>query len=167
MTAVDLLRELRRNKIAVAVHGDELAITAPKGALSEALRAQLIAHKSELLELLSVSSAERQRIPSVGRSSREPTEFAASFAQQRLWFLQQLAPDNPFYNVRIPWRLIGRLDVQALRQALDALVVRHETLRTTFRAQGETVLQVIGAPMPAKLGGADAGQARRGGFERT
>jgi len=67
-----------------------------------------------------------------------------SFAQQRLWFLHQLLPDNPFYNMRIPWRLTGKLNVRALRASLNALVARHETLRTTFRSDGETAFQVIG-----------------------
>jgi len=151
MTAVDLLRELRRKKIAVVAQRDELAITAPKGVLSDALRAQLIAHKSELLDLLRAPLAEQPRIAPLERGSHEPIEFVASFAQQRLWLLQQLAPENSFCNVPISWRLIGRLDVQALQQTLDALVARHETLRTTFRAEDKSVLQVTGQPQPVKL----------------
>ncbi|MGH3847239.1 MAG: amino acid adenylation domain-containing protein, partial [Pseudonocardiaceae bacterium] len=56
-----------------------------------------------------------------------------SFAQQRLWFLDRLAPDNPFYNVFGAVRLAGALEVEALRRAFQEVVRRHETLRTTFR----------------------------------
>jgi hypothetical protein len=55
-----------------------------------------------------------------------------SFAQQRLWFLHQLAPDNPFYNVPAAVRLSGDLNVVVLEQSLNAVVQRHEVLRTTF-----------------------------------
>jgi len=56
-----------------------------------------------------------------------------SFAQQRLWFLDQLQPDNPSYNVPAAVRLSGRLDISALRRSLALVVARHEALRTTFR----------------------------------
>ena len=59
-------------------------------------------------------------------------ETVASFAQRRLWFLDKLAPGNPFYNVPIALRLRGRLHVQALEDGLSELVRRHESLRTTF-----------------------------------
>ena len=57
-----------------------------------------------------------------------------SFAQQRLWFLDRLAPDNAFYNVFGAVRMTGELDVAALRRAFQEIVRRHESLRTTFRS---------------------------------
>ncbi|MBN3873213.1 non-ribosomal peptide synthetase [Nostoc sp. JL33] len=58
--------------------------------------------------------------------------FPTSFAQQRLWFLDQLAPGNPFYNVSTALRLTGSLNFTALKQTFNEIVSRHETLRTTF-----------------------------------
>ncbi|TDF77388.1 non-ribosomal peptide synthetase [Pseudomonas sp. H9] len=55
-----------------------------------------------------------------------------SFSQQRMWFLWQMEPDSPAYNVGGMARLRGVLDVSRFEQALQALIVRHETLRTTF-----------------------------------
>ena len=55
-----------------------------------------------------------------------------SFAQQRLWFLNQLEPDNPFYNISGASYLTGSLNLAVLRRSFDALVQRHESLRTTF-----------------------------------
>nr|WP_244172052.1 non-ribosomal peptide synthetase [Myxococcus virescens] len=66
-----------------------------------------------------------------------------SFAQQRLWFLEQLAPGSAFYNVPAVVKVSGPLDVAALERSFDALVRRHESLRTTFRADGGTPVQVI------------------------
>ena len=57
-----------------------------------------------------------------------------SFAQLRLWFLEQLEPGNPFYNIHEAHRLSGDLDVSALTKALGAILERHEVLRTTFPA---------------------------------
>src|SRR5712691_4486257 len=57
-----------------------------------------------------------------------------SFAQQRLWFLNQLMPGNPVHNISSAMRLKGRLKVAALEQALSEIVRRHEALRTTFAA---------------------------------
>jgi amino acid adenylation domain-containing protein len=55
-----------------------------------------------------------------------------SFSQQRLWFLDQLVPDNPAYNIPVAIRLRGRLDHGALAAALRAVVHRHSTLRTVI-----------------------------------
>ncbi len=69
--------------------------------------------------------------------------FPASFAQQRLWFLDQYAPKNPFYNVVTALRLTGSLNITALEQTFNKIVQRHETLRTTFAAVSGQPMQVI------------------------
>ncbi|HSV65773.1 MAG TPA: amino acid adenylation domain-containing protein, partial [Mycobacteriales bacterium] len=66
-----------------------------------------------------------------------------SFAQQRLWFLNELQPDQAEYNSALPLRLVGRLDVPALTGALSELVARHESLRTTFEAVEGRGVQVV------------------------
>ncbi|HEX6718889.1 MAG TPA: amino acid adenylation domain-containing protein [Pyrinomonadaceae bacterium] len=70
--------------------------------------------------------------PPIERASRTGP-LPLSFAQQRLWFLDQLEPGSAFYNVPAAIRLSGRLDVAALGEALQEIVRRHETLRTWFR----------------------------------
>lgn len=69
--------------------------------------------------------------------------FPASFAQRRLWFLHQLEPDSPAYNVPTVLSLKGKLDVAALERSLETVVARHETLRTTFRVDDRDLVQVI------------------------
>ena len=69
--------------------------------------------------------------------------LALSYAQQRQWFLWQLDPQSAAYNIPVALRLSGALDIEALRGAFETLIARHETLRTTFRQDGEQVVQVV------------------------
>ncbi|SMC29919.1 amino acid adenylation domain-containing protein, partial [Andreprevotia lacus DSM 23236] len=66
-----------------------------------------------------------------------------SFAQQRLWFLDQLEPHSAAYNIPAALRLRGALDLPALQQALTAIVQRHEVLRTRFARQDAESQQII------------------------
>ncbi|MDZ8257277.1 condensation domain-containing protein [Nostoc sp. ChiQUE01b] len=75
--------------------------------------------------------------------SRELNSFPLSFAQQRLWFLNQLQPGNSAYNISQPMRLGGWLNVAALEQSFKEVVKRHEVLRTTFTVVDGQPLQVI------------------------
>ncbi|OKH53429.1 non-ribosomal peptide synthetase [Calothrix sp. HK-06] len=76
-------------------------------------------------------------------SSQEVFIFGASFAQLRLWFFDQLVPGNAIYNVPTVIRLHGSLNQSALEFALNEIVRRHETLRTTFTILEEQLVQVI------------------------
>jgi NRPS condensation-like uncharacterized protein len=74
---------------------------------------------------------------------QQSRQFPLSFAQQRLWFLDQLEPGNPAYNILIAVQLTGALNRQALAQALNTIVQRHEALRTTFcLVDGQPVQQI-------------------------
>ncbi|GFE67459.1 non-ribosomal peptide synthetase [Chroococcus sp. FPU101] len=67
-----------------------------------------------------------------------------SFAQQRLWFIQQLDPDNYSYNVPSAFRLVGQLEINILEQTLNEIIKRHETLRTTFSIdENKQPIQII------------------------
>ena len=73
--------------------------------------------------------------------------FPLSFAQQRLWFLDQLEPGNAFYNISTGVRLRGRLNVGALAETLREVLRRHKSLRTTFSVVDGEPVQVI-SPAP-------------------
>ena len=66
-----------------------------------------------------------------------------SFAQQRLWFLAQLEPDNPSYNLRQALRLRGELDINALEQTINHIIARHESLRTRFKTVDGQPVQIV------------------------
>jgi len=69
--------------------------------------------------------------------------FPLSFAQQRLWFLYQLDPESPFYNIPTSLRLSGLLDIQALELSINGIIKRHESLRTAFFSEGKETVQKI------------------------
>ncbi|WP_342366742.1 non-ribosomal peptide synthase/polyketide synthase [Pseudomonas fluorescens] len=79
--------------------------------------------------------------PVFKRQEGEPLRL--SYAQERQWFLWQLEPQSTAYHVPRALRLTGQLDVAALQRCFDALVKRHESLRTHLQQDGDTALQVI------------------------
>ena len=80
-----------------------------------------------------------------GAIPRRPTgePVGLSFAQRRLWFLDQLAPGNPFYNIPLNMRLSIPVNVTALARSVNDIVRRHEGLRTTFRSENGEPVQIV------------------------
>ncbi|MCP4661375.1 MAG: non-ribosomal peptide synthetase, partial [bacterium] len=74
-----------------------------------------------------------------------------SFSQERLWLLDRLEPGSTAYNLPYPARLKGKLRVAALERAIDEIVRRHESLRTTFAFQDGEPVQRIAPPAPFRL----------------
>ena len=98
---------------------------------------------------------------------REQGPYPLTHTQEGLWFVEQLVPGTPAYNVPEAWLLKGRLDHRALQQSLDQIVARHETLRTFFRAEDGKPRQYVlpGACLEAQThdlrGAADGAAALR------
>ncbi|PYS76408.1 MAG: non-ribosomal peptide synthetase, partial [Acidobacteria bacterium] len=78
-------------------------------------------------------------------------DLPASFAQERLWFLEQLEPGSGAYSVPIGIRISGHLDAPALGLALNEVVRRHEVLRTTFAVSDGRPVQVVSPARPVEL----------------
>jgi amino acid adenylation domain-containing protein len=108
-----------------------------------------------------------ESVPSTPRPGSGPWDLPLSFAQERLWILDRFEPGSPNFNITGSVRLRGDLDVDALRRALEWLVERHESLRTTFAAVGGQAAQRIAPaaslPLPVLdlrgLGGAERRRA--------
>src|SRR5437763_35180 len=88
--------------------------------------------------------------PPIVRVPRD-TVLPLSFAQQRIWFLDQLEPGNTFYNVPTVIRLRGNLDLAALQKSLDEIIRRHEVLRTTFASVDGEPAQIVGPAESLRL----------------
>ncbi len=81
-----------------------------------------------------------------------PQRIPLSFAQQRMWFLEQMQGPSPVHNMPTVFRISGELDVEALGRALADVVARHESLRTVFVAEKGVPRQVVLAPEDADFG---------------
>src|SRR5579864_786529 len=81
----------------------------------------------------------------------QPGPAPLSFAQQRLWFLQQLEPESYVYNIPVTLRIEGPLDIAALERGINQVICRHESLRTTFRTVNGQTLQFINPPFSVHL----------------
>ncbi|MDJ0838003.1 MAG: amino acid adenylation domain-containing protein [Acidobacteriota bacterium] len=83
---------------------------------------------------------------------RKPDQpLLLSYAQERLWFMDQFQPDNPVYNVIATIQIQGPLHMRALRRSIAEITRRHEVLRTTFRTEGGRPVQVIAPSLETPL----------------
>ncbi|GHG84274.1 non-ribosomal peptide synthetase [Comamonas sp. JC664] len=130
---------------------EAFGVELPIAALFEA---PTIATLAERVQALQAQQAGEPPAPPLRAFPRDG-ELPLSFAQQRLWFLYQMEPDSPFYNMPAVIRLTGVLNVDAVQRCLEALIHRHESLRTTFRMNGQTPVQVIQSPSTPKVDIAD------------
>jgi amino acid adenylation domain-containing protein len=103
-----------------------------------------IAELSREIERLRSGGARSHGTALFGVERNQRTRPPLSFAQQRLWFLEQMEGELTAYNMPFAWRLRGTLHTEALRRALEAVVHRHEPLRTTFALVDREPKQVIG-----------------------
>jgi amino acid adenylation domain-containing protein/non-ribosomal peptide synthase protein (TIGR01720 family) len=78
-------------------------------------------------------------------------EFPLSLAQQRLWFLAQLEPDNPFYNMASAIHVQGKLNFMVLQESFNEVVRRHEILRTNFRTVDSRAVAIIASAKSLSL----------------
>ncbi len=110
---------------------------------SSSRRSQLSAEKLALLEKrLRGETSDPDTAPIVARSDRT-APFPVSFAQRRLWFLDQLMPHRVGYNIAIGLRLTGQLDAAALEHSLDIIIERHEIMRTRFVSHDGQPFQTV------------------------
>ncbi|HEV7857241.1 MAG TPA: condensation domain-containing protein, partial [Pyrinomonadaceae bacterium] len=100
--------------------------------------AELSPEKQELLKLLLLEE------------TLETNTFPLSFAQRRLWFIEQIERGSYVYNICASVRLRGHLNVNALEQSFDEIVRRHESLRTTFQLMDQQPVQVVARTLHVK-----------------
>jgi amino acid adenylation domain-containing protein len=165
---VEFLSYLRSRDIQVFVEGDRyvgsrsdlrntpleeirLRCNAPEGTLTPELRAEIQQRKADIISFLRAANhtTSDTSIP-LAPISRNKT-LPLSFAQQRLWFFDQLVPNNAFYNTPAAVHLTGILNLAALERTFNEIVRRHEALRTKFvTVQGQPV-QVIAPTLETLL----------------
>jgi amino acid adenylation domain-containing protein len=165
---IDLLGRLRGLGVSLTMEGDSLKCAAPPGVLTADLRAELTQNKAALLAFLRAS----RKPAGGGEAMLAPIDrggaLPLSYAQQRLWFLCQLDPESPVYNIPTAVVLSGKPEVDALEGAIREIIQRHDSLRTCFAQENGVPRVVIRDTVPWSLqridgrhfGGEDSGELR-------
>jgi amino acid adenylation domain-containing protein len=131
--------------------GVRLRCNAPKGALTPELRDQLTEYKSEIITFLRRSKVGTDPTLEMIPIRSRQTDLPLSFAQARLWFLNQLEGESATYNIPMALELTGDLNIVALEQSVQTIVERHDVLRTTFELANDTPIQVIHEVAPLSI----------------
>lgn len=123
-----LVARLAGADVRLSVVEGKLKLNAPKGALDEALRAEIVARRDALIAYLAERTDPQDR--EVSRVPRTGT-VPLSAIQRRIWFAARMHPESNQYNVGGGLRLLGPLDVETVHCALGQIILRHESLRMT------------------------------------
>lgn len=141
MNATEVLSELKRQHILVSVDGGNLnLVPLEDNVIPSDLLEKIKANKQYIIDSLS-GNTHNEPPPLV--PEKRDKEIPLSFAQQRLWFIDQFEQNDTSYNLPWGFRLAGKLDVPALHKALQTIIDRHESLRTTFHTVEGRAVQVI------------------------
>jgi amino acid adenylation domain-containing protein len=161
MSIADLLARLRRHDIELRADGERLVVNAPKGAMTDELADEVRRHKPDLLAFLRLAEGSDRAAGEIPRSAHvtlaDGTVVApASFGQRRLFYLDQLDPGVPVYNVPVSWHLGGACTADTMKRAFDRLVDRHASLRTTLvLGEGGAVVQHVSPRVEAPFAALD------------
>ncbi|MCP4037322.1 MAG: hypothetical protein GY733_10325, partial [bacterium] len=139
-----LLKRLQEQGVQVRRRGDGLAVSGPRHALTPEVRAELTAHKPELLEWLHAVGEPVAAAAPIERADRSGS-LPLSFGQEQVWIIEQLAPGNGAYHIPMALAVRGDLQIDPLRRAVRTLVDRHEIFRTTIGEHGGVPYQRIDA----------------------
>jgi len=151
MTTLEFLSYLRSLEVRVWAEGDKLRYKSRERVMTVALVDELAKHKGDILNLLSEVRVDTFGALPVIQPLARDGELPLSFAQQRLWFLDQLESNSAAYNIPTAVRLCGQLNITALERSFSEVVRRHESLRTTFKAIDGKPVQVISPPERVNL----------------
>ena len=176
-TVIEFLNKLASKGIKLSAEEGRLNCYAHKGALTDDIRDGIIRYKPELIALFMGREEERRRAlvqngtdhssdkrlhqPANAEKSEilpiQPAEepqferLPLSYAQERLWFIHQLDPGSPGYNLPMAFTVSGELDIDQLDQAFNLIIARHENLRTLFVSHEGQARQLILERLDFKL----------------
>ncbi|KZN30563.1 hypothetical protein N480_06280 [Pseudoalteromonas luteoviolacea S2607] len=123
------------------VEGQNLKYRLTVDSFPESTKQDVLKHKPEIIEYLSKDSFNENTRPAISRINAKSQQL--SFAQQRLWLIEQLRSGSPEYNLPMAFKVRGQFVVDAAEKALCNIIERHEVLRTTFSTQNQEPVQLI------------------------
>ena len=144
MKLQEFLSDLTTKDIKLWLDSGRLLCDAPEGVLTSTLRAQLAEFKQDIINFLQKPNSDCDfYLQPIVPVPRDDQPLPSSFAQERLWFFDQLEEKSATYNVPQAVRMTGDLNVSALKQAIAKIIDRHEVLRTHFPSVDGKPIQVI------------------------
>ena len=141
LSTYQFLKLLKQHSVQVRAKDGRLQIIAPTGALDAQLRAELARRKGDLLATF-LDNEVASPTPALIRVDRT-SKIPLTYAQQGMWLVDHLNPGNATYNIPEAFVLQETADQRVLQKAVDELLDRHETLRTTFYEEDGELFQRI------------------------
>jgi amino acid adenylation domain-containing protein len=152
MTSIaSFLIKLKNQGIKLWLEDQSLRYSAPRRVITPELATEIQAYKSEIIAFLQQNYAVNSPPLFISKVDRTNTDLSLSFAQQRLWFLDQLEGMNDNYNISQALKFQGVLNLKALEKALNQIIERHEVLRTNFQVKNDLPVQVIRPHHPIEI----------------
>ncbi|MGF1937842.1 MAG: condensation domain-containing protein [Nostoc sp. ChiQUE02] len=145
MNTIEFANYLCKLDIKLFLEGDRLRCNAPEGTLTPALKAEISDRKAEIISFLQQANLQTNTTAIAPISRTENNTFPLSFTQEGLWFLYELQPNSPFYNIPLNLHFSSQLNIAALESSLQLLINRHEILRTNFITVDGKPVQVVNA----------------------
>ena len=139
----EFLSLLQDSRVNVWLEGDELRYSGPGGVLPDSLRGEIEWREEEIRAVLIEARVATQTAHPEIPAALRPQTLPLSFAQERLWLLDQFLGETAVYGVPWAFRVTGPLKVDAFEESLKEIVRRHEILRTTFASDDGRPSQVI------------------------
>ena len=147
MKALELLKYLSEQNILVSEDNGELDIEAPKGTLTSDIIGLIKTHKLELVEFLfnqkQLHGYQEARPPLVVMERSSDSSIPLSFAQQRMWLIDQMNDGSSEYNLPKAIRVAGNFEVSVAERAIASIIKRHESLRSVFKSENGEPVQVV------------------------
>ena len=151
MKVAEFLSYLNSLDIKLWLEEEKLKYQAPQGAMTPEIKQEIGTRKPEILTFLRSATTPSKPLESVINSVARTEDLPLSFAQQRMWFLYQMDQQNSAYNEALTIRLTGRLNIDILEQTINAIIQRHESLRTSFPMVEGKPIQKIAPSLKIKL----------------
>ncbi|RPH89909.1 MAG: non-ribosomal peptide synthetase, partial [Chroococcales cyanobacterium metabat2.561] len=151
MKVAEFLSYLNSLEIKLWLEEEKLKYQAPQGAMTPEIKQEIGTRKPEIIAFLRSAITPSKTVESVISTVARTEALPLSFAQQRMWFLYQMDQQNSAYNEALTIRLTGRLNIDILEQTINAIIQRHESLRTTFPMVEGKPIQKIAPSLKIKL----------------
>jgi amino acid adenylation domain-containing protein/non-ribosomal peptide synthase protein (TIGR01720 family) len=151
MKVAEFLSYLNSLEIKLWLEEEKLKYQAPQGAMTPEIKQEIGTRKPEILAFLRSAITPSKTFESVISPVARSEDLPLSFAQQRMWFIYQMDQQNSAYNEALTIRLTGRLNIDILEQTINAIIQRHESLRTTFPMVEGKPIQKIAPFLKIKL----------------